>query len=82
MKCQAWDHLGVGSGNDFRKIGLNHAMKSIECVKKRCDGIILVTLVSVWNWIEVGETKPKKGNKDRTSRAQRRNLDYYNVNRH
>lgn len=65
----------MGSGNDFRKIGLNHVMKSTECVKKRCNGIILVTPVSVWNWIEVGkiragETKPKKGNKDRTNRAQ------------
>lgn len=31
LKCQAWEHLGVVSGNEFRKIGLNHVMKSIEC---------------------------------------------------
>ena len=75
MKYKVWEHLRVVSGNEFRKISLSRVMKSIECVQKRCDGVILRTLLSVWNWIEVekirdGKTKPKKENKHKTNKDQ------------
>lgn len=62
------------SESECREIGLKHVVKGTEYFKKRCD-MILVLLVSLWKWIEMGktstgETKPKKVSKDRTNKEE------------
>lgn len=59
------------SGHEF-KFDSYHEVAG--CFKKRYDIVMFVTLVSVRTWVETetraGETKPKKGEEDRTNRDE------------